>query len=393
MKKLFIILIVLIIPEYCLAKGFIDLGDGSILEYEIGNIDPENFNGLAQGLSIIEDGKKLAEAESLVINSRSDSAIDSFKLTGFKLSESDDHPSLEIGSIMITDFPTIIFNNPEKLSEGYYNFGLEHKNFSFDISDISIEDKDFYLKIGSVSLPKILYVLSSAGNPYAKNSEFKINKLVGNAKPENIDAMPAHMVLAALGQEAFEFDFRVKANVDDRGLAFEMNTLVELSMKGGFGFDLNFKYNVPAELIVKLEGYAKQGYFNQESLQDDAAMQALGLNMLSELGSIQLSKIEILLQDKGLRKPLLLMLSSNLGINEEETIQMAINALYSSLQAIIPQNVEKVEKSISEFLINGGKLKLTISPPNPVPIMAAGGLLMMPDLAIESLGVSLNHIP
>ena len=43
--------------------------------------------------------------------------------------------------------------------------------------------------------------------------------------------------------------------------------------------------------------------------------------------------------------------------------------------------------------INGGKLKLTISPPNPVPIMAAGGLLMMPDLAIESLGVSLNHIP
>ena len=254
-------------------------------------------------------------------------------------------------------------------------------------------DKDFYLKIGSVSLPKILYVLSSAGNPYAKNSEFKINKLVGNAKPENIDAMPAHMVLAALGQEAFEFDFRVKANVDDRGLAFEMNTLVELSMKGGFGFDLNFKYNVPAELIVKLEGYAKQGYFNQESLQDDAAMHALGLNMLSELGSIQLSKIEILLQDKGLRKPLLLMLSSNLGMNEEETIQMAINALYSSLQAIIPQNIEKVEKSISEFLINGGKLKLTISPPNPVPIMAAGGLLMMPDLAIESLGVSLNHIP
>ena len=87
------------------------------------------------------------------------------------------------------------------------------------------------------------------------------------------------------------------------------------------------------------------------------------------------------------------MLSSNLGMNEAETIQMAINALYSSLQAIIPQNVEKVEKSISEFLINGGKLKLTISPPNPVPIMAAGGLLMMPDLAIESLGVSLNHIP
>ena len=120
---------------------------------------------------------------------------------------------------------------------------------------------------------------------------------------------------------------------------------------------------------------------------------ALGLNILSELGSIQLSKIEILLQDKGLRKPLLLMLSSNLGMNEAETIQMAINALYSSLQAIIPQNIEKVEKSISEFLINGGKLQLIISPPNPVPIMAAGGLLMMPDLAIESLGVSLNHIP
>ena len=200
------------------------------------------------------------------------------------------------------------------------------------------------------------------------------------------------MVLAALGQESFEFDFRAKANVDDRGLAFEMTTLLEVVMKGGFGFEFNFKYNVPAELIQKFEGYAKEGYFNQDNLQDNEAMQSLGLSMLSELGSIQLSKIEILLLDKGLRKPLLLMLSSNLGMNEAETIQMARNALYSSLEGIIPQNIEHVEQSITDFLSNGGKLKLTISPPNPGPFMAAGGLIMMPDLAIESLGISLKHI-
>ena len=392
MRKIFILFFLVLFSEYSMAGGSIDLGDGSVLKYELGNIDPESLNGHAQGLSIIEDGEKLAEAESLIINSRSDLAIDTFKLTGFKMDESADIPSFEIGSIMITDFPTIIFDNPEKLSEGNYNFGLEHKNFSFDISDISIEDKDFYLKIGSISLPKIQYALSSNGNPYAKKSEFKINKLRGNAKPENIDAIPLQMVLAALGQEAFEFDFRAKANVDDRGLAFEMTTLLEVLMKGGFGFEFNFKYNVPAELIQKFEGYAKEGYFNQDNLQDNEAMQSLGLSMLSELGSIQLSKIEILLLDKGLRKPLLLMLSSNLGMNEAETIQMARNALYSSLEGIIPQNIEHVEQSITDFLSNGGKLKLTISPPNPVPFMAAGGLIMMPDLAIESLGISLKHI-
>ena len=78
MRKIFILLFVVLFSEYSFAGGSIDLGDGSILEYEIGNIDPESFNGHAQGLSIIESGEKLAEAESLIVNSRSDLAIDSF---------------------------------------------------------------------------------------------------------------------------------------------------------------------------------------------------------------------------------------------------------------------------------------------------------------------------
>ena len=104
MKKILIILFIFLASEYCWAKGSIDVGDGSVLYYDSGNLDPETLNGHARGLSITDDGEKVAEAESLVINSRSDSAIDSFTLTGFKLSESDDHPLLEIGSIMITDF-------------------------------------------------------------------------------------------------------------------------------------------------------------------------------------------------------------------------------------------------------------------------------------------------
>ena len=57
----------------------------------------------------------------------------------------------------------------------------------------------------------------------------------------------------------------------------------------------------------------------------------------------------------------------------------------------MPINAENLIIPISQFLNSGGSLNLNVSPPNPVAIMASLGLFIMPDLAFESLGVSLTH--
>jgi hypothetical protein len=84
------------------------------------------------------------------------------------------------------------------------------------------------------------------------------------------------------------------------------------------------------------------------------------------------------------------MYASNMGMSEEDVINMSNGIIQSVLSPFIPVNVEKFSKSISKFIEKGGKLTLSIEPQNPLPIISTIGLFIVPDLAIESLGISLE---
>ena len=84
------------------------------------------------------------------------------------------------------------------------------------------------------------------------------------------------------------------------------------------------------------------------------------------------------------------MYASNMGMSEEDVINISDDIVQSVLSPFIPVNAEKFSKSISKFIEQGGKLTFNINPQNPLPIISAMGLFVMPDLAIESLGISLE---
>ena len=77
-------------------------------------------------------------------------------------------------------------------------------------------------------------------------------------------------------------------------------------------------------------------------------------------------------------------------INEINVINISNDIIQSVLSPVIPVNAEKFSKSISKFIEQGGKLTFNINPQNPLPIISTMGLFVMPDLAIESLGISLE---
>ena len=108
-----------------------------------------------------------------------------------------------------------------------------------------------------------------------------------------------------------------------------------------------------------------------------------------ELGKIQLNKVIFQIEDLGVRKPLIIMAASNMGMSEEDVINMSNEMIQSVLFPFIPVNAEKFSDSISKFVEQGGKLTFSINPQNPLPIISSMGLLVMPDLAIESLGIKL----
>ena len=68
---------------------------------------------------------------------------------------------------------------------------------------------------------------------------------------------------------------------------------------------------------------------------------------------------------------------------------MSNEMIKSVLSPFIPVNAERFANSTSKFIEQGGKLTFSINPQNPLPIISSMGLLVMPDLAIESLGIKL----
>ena len=151
--------------------------------------------------------------------------------------------------------------------------------------------------------------------------------------------------------------------------------------------NLELDYSVPIETFSYFSN--NQSLIDELQNQNFENLDNFNNEILMELGKIQLNKVIFQIEDLGVRKPLIIMAASNMGISEEDVINMSNEMIKSVLSPFIPVNAEKFADSISIFVEQGGKLTFSINPQNPLPIISSMGLLVMPDLAIESLGMKL----
>ena len=130
--------------------------------------------------------------------------------------------------------------------------------------------------------------------------------------------------------------------------------------------NLELDYSVPIETFSYFSN--NQSLIDELQTQNFENLDNFNNEILMELGKIQLNKVIFQIEDLGVRKPLIILAASNMGMSEKTLI---------------------VADSISKFVEQGGKLTFSINPQNPLPIISSMGLLVMPDLAIESLGIKL----
>ena len=185
-----------------------------------------------------------------------------------------------------------------------------------------------------------------------------------------------------------KLDLLADATVDDKGLLLDMISKFEFNIHGAASLKTSLNYLVPIETYNYF--YNNSSLLEEMQSQNFDSLDNINNEILMELGKIQLSKISIQIEDLGAKKPLLIMYASSVGISEEEAlsfINMTVKGLFSQF---IPVNADNFSKNISKFLIEGDVIELIVSPPNPLPLIAAAGLFVMPDLAIESLGVKLQ---
>ena len=391
LRKFILVLIFIVFSHPTYADKFIDLGPSLKLSYKTGNINTNTFNGFASDISFFDkfnNDELIGNAKTLKIESKKNKdgqvIINLFSLN--EISAFDDEFEIEIDKISIRDFNSDILK--DEYSEDITNYDLlKHKNFSFNIEGVNFKNNEFDLGIKKISLPKIKYGKLSSGEDFAQESSFEIKEISFTASPSNIDLLPLNVILASIGQQSLTIDLNTYSEVFDKGLMLKIISKLGLNIIGGAALNLELDYSVPMETFSYFSN--NQSLIDELQTQNFESLDNFNNQILMELGKIQLNKVIFQIEDLGVRKPLIIMAASNMGMSEEDVINMSNEMIQSVLFPFIPVNAEKFADSISKFVEQGGKLTFSINPQNPLPIISSMGLLVMPDLAIESLGIKL----
>ena len=393
LRKFFLVLIFFVFSNQTYAEKFIDLGPSLKLSYKIGNIDTNTFNGFASDISFFDkfnNDELIGNAKTLKIESQKNKdgqvIINLFSLSEIFAYDDEFGFEIVIDKISIRDFNSAILK--DDFAEDVANYDLlKHKNFSFNISGVNFKNNEFDLGIKKISLPKIKYGKLSSGEEFAQETSFEIKEISFTANPSNIDLLPLNVILASIGQQSLTVDLNTYSEVFDKGLMLKIISKLGLNIIGGAALNLELDYSVPIETFSYFSN--NQSLIDELQTQNFENLDNFNNEILMELGKIQLNKVIFQIEDLGVRKPLIIMAASNMGMSEEDVINMSNEMIQSVLSPFIPVNAEKFADSISKFVEQGGKLTFSINPQNPLPIISSMGLLVMPDLAIESLGIKL----
>jgi len=393
LRNFFLVLIFFVFSNQTYAEKFIDLGPSLKLSYKTGNIDTNTFNGFASDISFFDkfnNDELIGNAKTLKIESQKNKdgqvIINLFSLSEIFAYDDEFGFEIVIDKISIRDFNSAILK--DDFAEDVANYDLlKHKNFSFNISGVNFKNNEFDLGIKKISLPKIKYGKLSSGEEFAQETSFEIKEISFTANPSNIDLLPLNVILASIGQQSLTVDLNTYSEVFDKGLMLKIISKLGLNIIGGAALNLELDYSVPIETFSYFSN--NQSLIDELQTQNFENLDNFNNEILMELGKIQLNKVIFQIEDLGVRKPLIIMAASNMGMSEEDVINMSNEMIQSVLFPFIPVNAEKFAHSISKFVEQGGKLTFSINPQNPLPIISSMGLLVMPDLAIESLGIKL----
>jgi len=394
LRLFFLLFISIIFTHQSYAEKLIDFGPSLKLSYKTGNIDTNSYNGFASDISLFDkfnNDELIGTAKTLKIESQKNKegqvVVNLFSINEILAFDDEFGFEISVDKISVTDFNSKILEDEFSQDASNYDM-LKHKNFSFNIEGVNFKNNEFDLGIKKISFPKIKYSKLSSGEDFAQETSFEIEKVSFTASPGNIEMLPLNVILASIGQQSLTVDLNTHSEVFDKALMLKIISKLGLNIIGGAALNLEFDYSVPLDTF---------NYFsNNQSLIDELQNQNFenldnfNNEMLMELGKIQINKVKFQIEDLGVRKPLIIMYASNMGMSEEDVISISNDIIQSVLSPFIPVNAEKFSKSISKFIEQGGKLTFNINPQNPLPIISTMGLFVMPDLAIESLGISLE---
>ena len=366
-------------PSLASARTTLQLDNGSVLSFSDGSIDMVTGSGELFDVSVVEYGEEVARAEYVRIDAtgnlgQADWFVNELVADNLEAVEE----GIFIGRAELRDIAMGMLAMYDEMVdyEQYLTPGT-----SVLLENIGMADEEALFSVDRVASLPFGFDLLNDGQQIVTNAGIEVDgftmmPLDGSAAGSD----PMFQKLAERGITDVGMDLKIASGVRLAGDSMTMFYGIEAAMR-----DLTeIRFNVA--LSMAQVSYSQ--LVPMLSSPEDNGAALLGLS-----GAVSLDAAEIVIDDRGLLDILFEIAAEEEGVSDGDMRTMARMVLASALQGTFPENAANLLPPIEALISQGGELQVLAQPGMPVPLSSSLGFMMLPDMAIQQLGITVTHMP
>ena len=366
-------------PSPASARTTLQLDNGNVLSFSDGSIDMVTGSGELFDVSVVEYGEEVARAEYVRIDAtgnlgQADWFVNELVADNLEAVEE----GIFIGRAELRDIAMGMLAMDDEMVdyEQYLTPGT-----SVLLENIGMADEEALFSVDRVASLPFGFDLLNDGQQIVTNAGIEVDgftmmPLDGSAAGSD----PMFQKLAERGITDVGMDLKIASGVRLAGDSMTMFYGIQAVMR-----DLTeIRFNVA--LSMAQVSYSQ--LVPMLSSPEDNGAALLGLS-----GAVSLDAAEIVIDDRGLLDILFEIAAEEEGVSDGDMRTMARMVLASALQGTFPENAANLLPPIEALVSKGGELQVLAQPGMPVPLSSSLGFMMLPDMAIQQLGITVNHMP
>ena len=366
-------------PSLASARTTLQLDNGNVLSFSDGSIDMVTGSGELFDVSVVEYGEEVARAEYVRIDAtgnlgQADWFVNELVADNLEAVEE----GIFIGRAELRDIAMGMLAVDDEMVdyEQYLTPGT-----SVLLENIGMADEEALFSVDRVASLPFGFDLLNDGQQIVTNAGIEVDgftmmPLDGSAAGSD----PMFQKLAERGITDVGMDLKIASGVRLAGDSMTMFYGIEAAMR-----DLTeIRFNVA--LSMAQVSYSQ--LVPMLSSPEDNGAALLGLS-----GAVSLDAAEIVIDDRGLLDILFEIAAEEEGVSDGDMRTMARMVLASALQGTFPENAANLLPPIEALISQGGELQVLAQPGMPVPLSSSLGFMMLPDMAIQQLGITVTHMP
>ena len=366
-------------PSLASARTTLQLDNGNVLSFSDGSIDMVTGSGELFDVSVVEYGEEVARAEYVRIDAtgnlgQADWFVNELVADNLEAVEE----GIFIGRAELRDIAMGMLAMDDEMVdyEQYLTPGT-----SVLLENIGMADEEALFSVDRVASLPFGFDLLNDGQQIVTNAGIEVDgftmmPLDGSAAGSD----PMFQKLAERGITDVGMDLKIASGVRLAGDSMTMFYGIEAAMR-----DLTeIRFNVALSM-------AQVSYSQLVPML--SSPEDNGAALLSLSGAVSLDAAEIVIDDRGLLDILFEIAAEEEGVSDGDMRTMARMVLASALQGTFPENAANLLPPIEALISQGGELQVLAQPGMPVPLSSSLGFMMLPDMAIQQLGITVTHMP